>query len=125
VTETLTLSALGHTWLLDLDGTLVTHNGYKSRGGDEILEGAEEFLRNIPEEDMLIFITSREAEYREITENFLAENNIRYNKIIFSAPFGERILINDCKPSGLKTAIAVNTERNKFSNLKIEISEEL
>ena len=29
-TETLRLSSLPHTWVLDLDGTLVRHNGYKT-----------------------------------------------------------------------------------------------
>ena len=31
--QNITLSPLGHTWLLDLDGTIVKHNGYKE-GGD-------------------------------------------------------------------------------------------
>ena len=34
--------------------------------------------------------------------------------IIYELPYGERILINDQKPSGLKTSIAVNTERDVF-----------
>ena len=52
--------------------------------------------------------------YAEMTESFLRENGIRWNAIIYDLPYGERILVNDKKPSGLKTSIAVNTERDVF-----------
>ena len=110
--DKLVLSTLGHTWILDLDGTIVKHNGYKIDGEDSFLPGAEEFLKSIPEKDMIVFITSRTEEYRDITEQFLKINGIRYDHIIFNAPYGERILINDDKPSGLKMGIAVNTIRD-------------
>lgn len=119
------LSSLGHTWILDLDGTVVKHNGYKSYGTDSFLEGAEEFLHSIPENDMIIFITSRTEEYKELTEKFLLNNNIRYNYIIYNAPYGERILINDKKKSGLITAIALNYERDSFVKKYIKIDDNL
>jgi 23S rRNA G2445 N2-methylase RlmL len=122
---TLTLSTLGHTWFLDLDGTILKHNGYKIDDHDTFLEGAEEFLKSISDDDLIVFITSRTSEYKELTESFLAENNIRYDHIIYNAPFGERILVNDRKPSGLDTAIAVNIERDKALNLTIKVDEEL
>jgi hypothetical protein len=118
---TLTLSPLAHTWLLDLDGTIVKHNGYKLDGRDTLLDVAMEFLRSIPSGDMVVFITSRTSEYREMTESFLAGQGIRYDHIIYNAPFGERILINDRKPSGLDTAVAVNIVRD--GAVDIEISE--
>ena len=93
----LVLSSLGHTWILDLDGTIVKHNGYKLEGEDTFLDGAKGFLESIPENDMIVFLTSRTEEYREITEGFLKKNNVRYDYIIFGAPYGERILVNDCK----------------------------
>ena len=108
----LTLSPLGHTWILDLDGTIVKHNGYKLDGHDTLLDGSLDFLNSIPKDDMIIFLTSRLPEYSKITENFLKEHNIRYDHIIYYAPYGERVLINDRKPSGLDTAIAVNVERD-------------
>lgn len=114
----LILSILGHTWILDLDGTIVKHNGYKIYGKDIFLDGAKEFLESIPEKDMIIFITSRTEEYRELTESFLKGNGIRYDYIIFGAPYGERILINDKKPSGLSMSYSLNIKRdNKFSLL--------
>ena len=111
------LSTLPHTWIFDIDGTLVKHNGYLTAEGDSLLEGAAEFLASIPEKDMIILVTARPSEYREVTEKFLAENKIRYDHIIFDAPVGERILVNDNKPGGLVTAYAIERTRDKWDKL--------
>lgn len=112
MSDTLRLSCLGHTWLIDLDGTIVKHNGYKIDGEDSLLEGAKDFLRSIPAEDKIIFLTSRKKEFQESTESFLRQHEIRYDSILYDLPYGERILLNDRKESGLETAIAVNKGRN-------------
>jgi len=119
--DTLRLSCLGHTWLIDLDGTIVKHNGYKIDGEDSLLEGAKAFLESIPEGDKIIFLTSREEKYREQTESFLKRYDIRYDAVLFELPFGERILLNDKKESGLETAIAVNKDRNSRGFPKIQV----
>ena len=121
----ITLSALGKTWVLDLDGTVVVHNGYLADGKDTLLSGAKTFLDAIPEGDMIIFLTSRKKDYAELTERFLKEHDIRYDAILYVAPYGERILINDRKPSGLATAFAVNTERNVFCETIFQVDEGL
>ena len=121
----LILSALPHTWILDLDGTIVVHNGYKMYGKDVFLDGAKEFLCSIPREDMIVFLTSRKKEYADVTETFLNENGIRYDTIIYEAPYGERILINDNKPSGLTMAYAVCKDRDEKNDLFIEVNSEL
>ena len=108
------VSGLGKTWLIDLDGTVVKHNGYKTDGKDSLLEGAKEFFAAVSPDDVVIFLTSRTKEYAQMTEKFLDENGIRYDSIVYGLPYGERILLNDCKPKGLKTAIAVNTKRDRF-----------
>lgn len=107
----LVLSPLAHTWILDFDGTLVEHNGYK-QGKDSFLPGALEFLRSIPEDDVILILTAREPEARAVTEEFLKKHNVRYTHIMFGIPMGERILMNDTKPSGLKCAYAVTPKRN-------------
>lgn len=117
----LTLSTLGHTWILDLDGTIVKHNGYLIDAEDTFLPGAEAFLKGIPSQDMVIFVTSRKEEYRGLTEDFLMRHGIRYNHIIFEAPYGERILVNDAKPSGLKMAISINVSRNQDFDVDLKI----
>ena len=121
----LTLSPLGHTWILDLDGTLVKHNGYKTDGQDSFLEGAETFLKKLPEGDMVIFLTSRTLEQKELTEHFLSKHGVRYDHIIYNAPYGERIVVNDRKPSGLQTAVAVNVERDGRTKIEVGIDESL
>lgn len=105
------ISPLGHTWLLDLDGTLLKQNGFKN-GGDAFLPGALEFLKSIPPQDCIIFLTAREPEFRAVTEEFLRQHGVVYGYIICGLPNGERIMVNDIKNSGLKTAIAVNVERD-------------
>ena len=121
----LVLSPLGHTWILDLDGTIVKHNGYKIDGFDCFLDGAKEFLDSIPEGDMIIFLTSRKETEREQTERFLVENGVKYGYIIFGVPYGERILMNDRKPSGLEMSIALSVERDVFKNPEIVVDSEL
>jgi len=119
------VSPLGKTWILDLDGTLVRHNGYKLYGKDIWLPGAKEFLSQLPEKDKIIFLTSRTEKEKELTETFLIKHKIRYDSIIYNAPYGERILVNDAKPSGLRTAIAVNTVRDEFMQDQFQIDENL
>ncbi len=123
--NTIELSSLNKTWVFDIDGTIVKHNGYKIDGVDTLLTGAKEFLDNIPKDDMILFVTSRKDEYKDLTINFLKENNIRYDSIIFNAPYGERILVNDRKPSGLNMSVAINTNRDEFLTDKIIINEDL
>ena len=112
--ETLSLSTLPKTWIFDIDGTIVKHNGYKIDGYDTILAGVKEYFDSIPKEDKIIILTSRTDEFRQMTESFLAQNGIRYDEIIFNIPMGERILINDRKPSGLEMSIAINIHRDEF-----------
>ncbi len=123
--EKIVLSGLGHTWILDLDGTFLKHNGYRTESGDTFLPGAKDFLNSIPLGDMVIFVTSRTDEYREVTLSFLKKNSVRFDSIIFNAPYGERILINDDKPSGLEMVKAVRTQRDEFPDIKICIDNNL
>ena len=121
----LTLSPLGHTWLLDLDGTLVKHNGYKTDGRDTLLPGAREFVAAIPPCDMIVIITARPPSLKDATEAFLKKEGVRFSSIIYGAPCGERVLINDDKPSGLCTARAVSHKRDAPLDIALEIDEGL
>jgi hypothetical protein len=119
--DVIKVSPLGKTWVIDIDGTVVKHNGYKIDGRDSLLAGASSFFENIGSEDMVILVTSRGEELKKETEDFLTEHGIRRNHIIYNAPMGERILINDRKPSGLNTAIAINTRRDEFCTTEFQI----
>lgn len=118
--DDLVLSTLAKTWIFDLDGTIVKHNGYKTNNGkDSLLPGAKEYLEEIPSEDKIVIFTSRKEKYKEMTVQFLLDNGIRYDAILFDMPMGERIVVNDRKPSGLETAVALNMDRDNFALPKI------
>jgi len=107
----LTLSSLDHTWLIDLDGTVLRHNGHLGTG-DELLPDVHAFWQSIPDADTIILLSAREEKYRNSTLEFVTKSGLRFDHAIFSLPHGERVLINDVKPRGLKTAIAVNVARD-------------
>ena len=103
-----------HTWFIDLDGTILKHNGYIIDKKDTLLKGVKNFFKQIPKKDKIIITTSRKANYLKKTKFFLKKNKIRFNQIIYNLPFGERILINDIKPKNkLKTSISINLKRDK------------
>ncbi len=109
----LILSTLPKTWIFDLDGTLVKHNGYKMDGKDTLLEGVKEYMQSIPAEDKIVIFTSRTDDYKADTVHFLEQNAVRYDEILFNMPMGERIVVNDRKPSGIEMAIAINCDRDR------------
>ena len=113
--DDLVLSTMAKTCFFDLDGTIVKNTGYKTDGKDTLLSGAKQYLEGLPDCDRVVLVTSRTEEYREETLRFLKENHIRYDEILFNLPMGERIIVNDRKPSGLDIAVALNMERDQFN----------
>jgi len=119
------LTSLQHTWILDLDGTLVKHNGYKIDGKDTLLHGVHEFLDSIPENDYVIILTARLERYKEETIRFLQENRVKFDKILFEIPVGERVIINDNKPSGIEMGKVYNKKRDSCNFPQVNINENL
>ena len=76
----------------------------------------EFYEKNIDDTDYILIITARNSEFKGIAEKCLLDNNIRYDRIIYDTPRGERILINDRKPwdGGIDTAYSFNIDRNNF-----------
>jgi hypothetical protein len=101
-----------HTWFIDLDGTILKHNGYMT-DGEELLPGVHDLWQEIPAGDYIIITTGRAEEYREITLDFLDSQGLRYDLAIFGLPLGERIVVNDPKPGGLITAVAWSVTRDQ------------
>lgn len=108
----LTLSPLAHTWLIDLDGTVLAHNGHLA-GEDRLLPGVEAFWAQIPPGDVIIIMSARADIHRDASLDLLTRHGLRYDQAIFNLPHGERILINDAKPSGLAMALAVSVARDE------------
>ena len=123
--STLMLSPLPKTWIFDVDGTLLVHNGHLREQGDEVLPGVQELFSQISPNDKVVLLTARKEVLREHLESFLNDNGIRFDVILYGMPMGERILMNDKKPSGLVTAYAVNKERDAPLDLNIVIDESL
>ena len=107
----LTLSTLPKTWIFDLDGLLVPHNGHL-RGGDRLLPGVSAFWAGLPREDRVVLLTARGSEHVDRIAAFFAGEGLRLDHIVPGCPTGERILFNDAKPSGLRMAHAVNLPRD-------------
>lgn len=117
----LTLSSLPKTWIFDVDGTIVKHNGHLTREGDQLLPGVKDLFACIPDTDVIVLMTARKGEYQNSLKEFLRENQIRFDYLLYDMPQGERILINDRKPSGLTMAFAVNKGRDQPLELDFEI----
>lgn len=118
-------SPLNKTWILDIDGTLVKHNGYKIDGFDTLLNGVKEFFEQLSPDDKVILLTARKEEYLPALKEFLSQNNIHYDVLLTDMPMGERILVNDKKPSGLNTAYVINKDRDEALNILYKINEDL
>lgn len=121
----LTLSPLPKTWVFDVDGTIVKHNGHLTQEGDQLLPGVKELFESIPATDVIVLLTARKAEHQNSLKDFLTRNDIRFDYLLPNMPQGERILINDRKPSGLQTAYAVNKDRDQALDLSFEIDDSL
>jgi hypothetical protein len=115
----LSLSRLAHTWFIDLDGTVLAHNGHLS-GDERLLPGVLSFWETIPPGDTVILLSARKDSEREASLRFIRECGLRYDLALFDLPTGERVLINDRKPSGLPTAFSVNVQRDEgLARLKV------
>lgn len=121
----LEFSPLAKTWILDVDGTLVKHNGYKIDGYDTLLDGVKEFFETLNPDDKVVLLTARKEEFLPALKDFLKENNICYDYLLIDMPMGERILVNDRKPSGLDMAFAINKNRDEKFDMEYKINEEL
>lgn len=108
----LRLSALTKTWIIDVDGVIVRHNGHLGPEGDRLLPGVREFWDRIPADDTIIVMSARKEHERAATLATLEGWGLRCSIALFGLPPGERILVNDAKPSGLVTAHAVSVPRD-------------
>ena len=109
----LEMSCLSKTWFFDVDGVLVKHNGYLN-GGDKWLENTLEFLNSnsISPEDKLIITTSRQQKDIKFLIKELNSKGIKIDSVITELPHGERIVVNDKKPSGLRTSFSISVDRD-------------
>jgi hypothetical protein len=103
---------LSHTWIVDLDGTILKCN-YPPYDNDELLPGVKELWAEIPSDDYILIMTARDESNRASALALLDREGLRYNHAIFGVEHGERIVLNDIKPQGLHCAIAWNIPRDQ------------
>jgi hypothetical protein len=123
---------MNKTFFCDIDGTLLKHHGHSClhkamMSPPEILPNVIETLDNWKyNEHCIILTTGRPESMRRITEEQLEKVGIFYDMLIMGLPHGERIVVNDNKPTLSETAIGITVERNKgftentFSRIKNE-----
>lgn len=105
------------TLFIDIDGTLIKHNGNLST---QILNEPEllpDVLEKLNQWDMdghkIILTTGRKESMRKITEHQLSKVGIFYDQLIMGLNRGERIIINDGKPnSDMVTSSSIQIKRN-------------
>lgn len=105
------------TIFCDIDGTLLKHRGdvvQNITASPEILPHAMESLKTWEKMNYKIILTTgRKESTRTQTEMQLASLGVMYDQLVMGITNGERVLINDKKPSGVaNTARAVNIVRN-------------
>ena len=60
-----------------------------------------------------------------LLQAFMVLGYFLFEAILYGMPAGERILVNDCKPSGLLTAVAVNKKRDDALSIHTVLDESL
>ena len=104
------------TIFLDIDGTLFQHKGTLDLMMTEepiVLDGVVEQLVKWRREGHYIVLTTARAEgTRSVTESQLLNNGVFFDQLIMGLTNGCRILINDVKPDGMKTASAYSIARD-------------
>ena len=105
------------TLFIDIDGTLVKHQGNLSKmitNEMEVLPSTIEKLNEWNEAGHCIILTTgRKETLRKITEEGLLKNGIFYDQLVMGLTRGERVVINDIKPGNdMKVASAIQINRN-------------
>ena len=105
------------TLFIDIDGTLVKHKGNLSNiylEEPELLPGVIDKLNKWNSDGhKIILTTGRPESMRKITNEQLEKFGIFYDQLIMGLTRGERIIINDIKPSldiNVASAIQVNRD---------------
>jgi hypothetical protein len=112
------LDALPKTIICDIDGCILKHMGnlYKIQIESPILLNGvkEKFDEWEKKAYKIILLTGRKESMREITEIQLKSQGLFWDVLIMGATRGQRVLINDLKPScDTPTAYAVNLQRDQ------------
>lgn len=106
------------TWFLDFDGTIVDQKSHVL-SKDYLLPSAVEFFtKKVKKDDIVIITTARKKDHKSRIKKFMESNDFKCDMIICEISSGVRVLINDKKPDGTKTAYSYNVTRNEGIDIK-------
>jgi len=106
------------TFFIDIDGVLVENSAefFSPYWGDTsgITENIEIINKLFDSgKSQIILTTSRKQKYKEVTEQQLAKNGVKYHQIIFDLLSSKRIIINDYSNTNkFKSCDSINIKRN-------------
>ena len=104
------------TLFIDIDGTLFKHNGSFSdialKEATLLPDVRERMDEWCSKEYKIILTTARRESLRARTESELARLGIPYDVLVMGISKGHRVVINDRRPNGDKTAFAINIGRD-------------
>ena len=105
------------TIFLDIDGTLFQHKGTLDRMLTEepvVLNCViEQFVKWRTAGHYIVLTTARAEGTRSATEAQLLNNGVFFDQLIMGLTNGPRVLINDTKPDGTKTASSHSISRDE------------
>ena len=117
-TERCTVDNRPKTLFIDIDGTLLYHQGIgnlqsKLKSPQPLPGVLEKFDEWDRKGYKFILVTGRRESEREATQEQLHTMGIVYDQLIMGVGGGQRVMINDTKPgSDWPTALAVVVKRN-------------
>ncbi|MCL9821079.1 hypothetical protein NCR96_04915 [Helicobacter sp. 14348-15] len=106
------------TLFVDIDGTLVYNSGEFISplwGETEAIAANVEILNKLYNSGKvrIILTTARSLEFKDITENQLQREGIKYHQIVYGLYHAKRIIINDYEKSNpYKSCDSINLKRN-------------
>lgn len=113
------------TIFLDIDGTIIEHCGNLSNIVNsypgKILPGViEKFNEWAVNGYTIVLTTARSESMRDFTKRQLEYHAIFYDHLVMGIGHGERVIINDNKPTMSETAFGITVDRNMgIEHLKI------
>lgn len=111
------------TLFIDLDGVIFGNSSAYIKpyiGDTEAIQANVNYIKSLVDSNRIeiIFTTSRNEEYRDITEQQLVKLNLKYKYLIMGLYHSQRIIINDFSNTNpYRSCEAINVERNS-DNLK-------
>jgi hypothetical protein len=103
------------TYIVDFDGTIAHFDGgWPHVDGCRVIKKTQQSL--LAAESLghhIVIMTARPETMRQRLHNWLLDNGIVFHQLVMGVTSGLRVVVNDRKPDGTDTALAINLTRNE------------